>query len=89
MARRARVLARNLRRWPGELDLVVELDRQLVAVEVKTRVGAEPVEEFTAEKAARLRRAGARLPRRPDRYDLVTVRLSADGADVRWLPGVC
>lgn len=87
--RGARVLARNLRSWPGELDLLVELDGRLVVVEVKTRVAADAVEEFTAEKAARLRRSGARLPRPPDRYDLVTVRLTSDAAEVRWLPGVC
>ncbi|NIS35581.1 MAG: YraN family protein, partial [Gemmatimonadetes bacterium] len=63
--------------------------RAVVLVEVKTRVGEDPAEGLTDEKAARLRRSGARLPRPPDRYDLVTVRLGEDGAEVRWLPGVC
>jgi Holliday junction resolvase-like predicted endonuclease len=61
----------------------------VVVVEVKTRADGDPIEEFTAEKAERLRRAGSRLPRRPDRYDLVTVRLDATGVEVRWFPGVC
>lgn len=65
------------------------MDRRLVVVEVKTRVGADPAEEFTEEKAARLLRSGDRLPNRPDRYDLVAVRIGSRGAEVRWLPGIC
>ena len=87
--RGASVAARNLRLWPGEIDLLVRLDGSLVAVEVKTRVGADPVEELTDLKIERLHRSGGRMTRRPDRYDLVTVRLTAVGAEVRWLPGVC
>jgi len=87
--RGARVMARNLRLWPGEIDLLVTMGSSVVAVEVKTRVGADPVEEFTDLKAERVRRSGDRLARRPQRYDLVTVRLSSGGAEVRWLPGVC
>jgi len=67
----------------------VTLGESLVAVEVKTRVGADPVEEFTDLKADRVRRSGGRLARRPQRYDLVTVRVTPAGAEVRWLPGVC
>ena len=87
--RGARVAARNLRLWPGEIDLLMDLDGSRVAVEVKTRIGADPVEELTDLKVERLRRSGDRMARRPDRYDLVTVRLTTDGAEVRWLPGVC
>jgi Holliday junction resolvase-like predicted endonuclease len=75
--------------WPGEIDLLVEMDGVLVAVEVKTRIGADPVEEFTDPKADAVRRSGGRMRRRPDRYDLVAVRLRGDGAEVRWLPDVC
>ena len=82
-------MARNLRLWPGEIDLLVTMGGSLVAVEVKTRVGADPVEEFTDLTADRLRRSGGRMTPRPQRYDLVTVRLSPDGAEVRWLPGAC
>ncbi|MCJ7726075.1 MAG: YraN family protein [Acidimicrobiia bacterium] len=90
LARRgARILARNLRLWPGEIDLLVELAGTLVAVEVKTRVGADPVEEMTDLKAERIRRSGLRMTRHPDRYDLVAVRLTPAGAEVRWLPSVC
>lgn len=65
------------------------MQRVLIAVEVKTRSYADPVEEMTDLKIERVRRSGDRLPRRPDRYDLVTVRLTARGAEVRWLPSVC
>jgi Holliday junction resolvase-like predicted endonuclease len=84
-----RVLARNLPVWPGEIDLLVDHGGSVVAVEVKTRVGADPVEEMTDLKAERLHRSGGRLPVRPARYDLVAVRLSAEGAEVRWIPAVC
>jgi len=87
--RGARILFRNLRLWPGEIDLLVEVAGALVAVEVKTRVGADPVEEMTDLKAERLRRSGHRLSPRPDRYDLVAVRLTTGGAQVRWLPAIC
>jgi len=87
--RGARIGARNLRLWPGEIDLLVAMAGKLVAVEVKTRVDADPVEAMTDLKAERLRRSGGRMARRPDRYDLVAVRLTARGAEIRWLPGIC
>lgn len=61
----------------------------LVAVEVKTRLGGDPVEEFTPRKAARFRRAGEGLHPRPVRYDLVAVRAHRSGVEIRWLPSVC
>jgi Holliday junction resolvase-like predicted endonuclease len=72
-----------------EIDLLVAFGRLLVAVEVKTRLGGDPAEEFTPEKAARFRRAGAGLRPSPQRYDLVTVRLGTGGVGLRWLPEVC
>lgn len=87
--RGARLIARNLRLWPGEIDLLIEMGGALVAVEVKTRVGADPIEGMTDLKAERLRRSGGRMSRHPDRYDLVTVWLTAGGAELRWLPGIC
>jgi Holliday junction resolvase-like predicted endonuclease len=88
-ARGALVVARNLRLWPGEIDLLVLLGGRLVAVEVKSRWLDDPADEFTREKSARLQRFGARLRPAPHRYDLVTVRFGRRGADVRWIPGVC
>lgn len=60
-----------------------------MAVEVKTLVGRDPGEEFTAAKAARFRRAGLSLLPTPARFDLVTVCVQSEGVGVRWLPGVC
>jgi putative endonuclease len=85
--RHARVLARNTRVGRDEIDLLVGFGRALVAVEVKTRVGADPVEMFTSAKADRLRRAATALG--AARCDLVAVRVDRRGAAVRWIPGVC
>lgn len=60
----------------------------MVAVEVKARVGEEPLIQLTERKAASMRAAAARLRPRPSRIDLVTVRLEPEGALVRWLRGV-
>ena len=52
------ILDRNWRCRLGELDLVVETGRTLVAVEVKTRRGTgcgTPLSAVTPQKAARLR----------------------------------
>ena len=87
--RGAAIVSRNLRLWPGEIDLLVDWQGALVAVEVKTRVGADPVEGLTDAKADALRRSGSRLEVRPRRYDLIAVRLDRSGAEVRWLPGAC
>ena len=82
-------MARNLKVGAGEIDLLVAFGRLLVAVEVKTRLNDDPIDEFTAQKALRFRRAGQGLRPRPVRYDLVTVCARGNGVEVRWLPGVC
>jgi putative endonuclease len=87
--RGARILGRNLRAGVGEIDLLVGFGSLLVAVEVKTRVSCDPVEQFTEVKAARLRRAGWQLSPSPSRFDLVAVRICESGMDLRWIPGIC
>ena len=82
-------MARNVVVGADEIDLLVAWGRLLVAVEVKTRLGGDPADQFTAAKAARFRRAGQGLRPRPGRYDLVTVSAGRGGVEVRWLPGVC
>jgi Holliday junction resolvase-like predicted endonuclease len=82
-------VVRNLRVGVDEIDLLVRFGSLLVAVEVKTRAGADPVEGFTPRKAARLRRAGNRLDPPPRRYDLITVETGEAGVGIRWIPGVC
>lgn len=61
---------------------------ETIAVEVKTRGAgpADPAERFTPAKAAKVRQAARRLPRRASRIDLVTVSLGDDGVDIRWVP---
>jgi putative endonuclease len=87
--RGARIVGRNLRAGAGEIDILAGWGSQLVAVEVKTRVGCDPLEQFTEEKAARLRRAGWQLRPSPSRFDLVAVRIGESGVDLRWIPGIC
>lgn len=77
-----RILARNWRFRSGELDLVVLLERTIVFVEVKTRIGAatdDPTENVTRAKQKKLfETAVAYLKRqgwldRPTRFDVVAI----------------
>lgn len=84
-----RVVASNLRTRYGEIDLLVQKRRLLVAVEVKAR-RHHPAPEWSLQQAqlARLRRSlvalgGTHRPRpRTLRVDVVTVRPS--NADTQW-----
>jgi putative endonuclease len=82
------IIDRNVRVGRDEIDLVVRIADQVIAVEVKTGLGAgtRPWENLDDEKAARSRRAAGMLSIR--RVDLITVELETEGATVRWLPGV-
>ncbi len=90
--RGARVVGRNVRVGRDEIDLLVAIDGERAVVEVKSAIDAgtppRPEENFDDAKAARIRRAAARLDPPARRIDLVTVMYGADGVDVRWLPGV-
>jgi Holliday junction resolvase-like predicted endonuclease len=86
-SRRASVVDRNRRLGFDEIDLLVEHEGRLVAVEVKTRVDADPIEQFTGEQADRLRRAATAAG--ASRCDLVTVLVGSGGIEVRWILGVC
>lgn len=88
MRRGARLLASNLRSGRGEIDLLIREAGSIVAVEVKTRVGADPLIQITAAKERRMRQGAARLRPKPVRIDVVTVRLDSGGALVRRLYGV-
>jgi Holliday junction resolvase-like predicted endonuclease len=72
----------------GEIDLLVWVEGRLVAVEVKTRVGEDPLVQLTEEKRRRMRQAANRLDPPPARIDLVTVRVEPAGVTIRWLRGV-
>ena len=88
IARGGELVGRNVRAGRGEIDLLVRMGRNLVAVEVKTRIGHDPRDGFEPAKAERMAAAVRRLRRRPHRMDLVTVRLDRLGARVHWIPGV-
>ena len=82
-------MGRNVRAGRGEIDLLVRMDSTLVAVEVKTRLGADPRPAYTVEKSEHVWETVRRLSPRPQRVDLVAIELSAEGAAIRWIPGVC
>jgi putative endonuclease len=85
----ARVLARNYRSAPGEIDLVIDDDGDLVAVEVKTRTDLDleqPEEAITRWKLVRMARGletfaiDNDLEQRPMRLDVVAIVLNLDGS---------
>lgn len=88
VARGATVVAHNVRAGRGEIDLLVRWGRELVAVEVKARVGADPRPSFSSDKARKVRATMRLLAPRPHRLDLVAVEVGQAGVGVRWLPGV-
>lgn len=68
---------------------MVMLRGRVVAVEVKTRVGEDPLIQVTADKERRMIAAARRLHPAPERIDVVTVRLDPGGAYIRWVPRIC
>lgn len=88
--RGAVILERNLRVGPDEIDLLVRVDGERVAVEVKTARDqrSRPEENFDDLKVQKIRRAAGKLDPPVWRIDLITVVLSRDGATVRWLPAI-
>ncbi len=95
-----RIIARNWRDGPRELDLVVLFEGVVAFVEVKTRRDerwGHPLEALTPRKRGEIERAarawiGApdrpRIPGSPDfRFDVVSVTLEGEGAPrVEHLP---
>lgn len=83
-------MGRNVRVGRGEIDLLVDVDGEAVAVEVKTILARGPdddaVYQFTPEKARTVRRYATRLSPPAHRVDLITVTGRAAAVDVRWLP---
>ena len=84
-----RTIAANVRVDSDEVDLVVERDRQRVAVEVKTSVnGDDPLEAVDDAKFQRFVRAVGGLGMPIDRIDLVGIAADEGGITIRWLCGV-
>jgi putative endonuclease len=88
----ARVLARNFRAAPAEVDLVVEHEQDVVAVEVKTRVITDlekPEEAISWWKLRRMKHGLATFAADNDllerhwRLDVVAVELDLDGSVLR------
>lgn len=86
--RGATILDRNVRVGRGEIDLLVLIEGERVAVEVKTALGSSvlPEENFDEAKQRHVRVAARNLAPPVWRIDLVTVRLTGAGATVRWMP---
>jgi Holliday junction resolvase-like predicted endonuclease len=82
------VVGRNIRSGRGEIDLLVRWPGLLVAVEVKTRAGADPRTAYTDDKSRAVRQAARLLRPRPRRLDLIAVELGRQAVDIRWVPGV-
>ena len=88
--RGAVIVDRNVRVGRDEIDLLVMLDGERVAVEVKTAgtADAHPEDNFDDTKERHVRRAARNLTPPVWRIDLVTVVITDAGATVRWLPEV-
>ncbi|MDQ5872185.1 MAG: YraN family protein [Acidobacteriota bacterium] len=89
-----RVIERNFRAKPGEVDLVAEENGVICFVEVKGRRGegfGSPAEAVTAEKQRRIFRAAEAWLARERRgearcrFDVVSIRETADGPEVEIL----
>jgi putative endonuclease len=88
----ATILARNYRTGPGEIDLVMEHEGDLVAVEVKTRTSLDlelPEEAVTRWKLRRMLlglqtfAADNDMLERHWRLDMVAVEIDVDGTLLR------
>ncbi len=86
--RGATVTDRNVRVGRDEVDLVIRLVQERIAVEVKTALGMDsrPWENFDEVKCARTLRAARSLGIK--RIDLIAIELTPHGATIRWLPDV-
>lgn len=83
------IVARNIRADGGEIDLVVTDGLQKVAIEVKTTSdGSDPADAVDDRKLDLLGRTASSLPMVINRIDIVSVKLSREGVEVRWLRAV-
>ena len=84
-----RVEATNVANSGGEIDIVVSGADGRIAVEVKTTTdGVDPTEALDHRKLEALNRAIAALPIGVQRLDVIAVRITPRGAEVRWLRDV-
>jgi len=90
VAHGASIVGRNVRNGRGEIDLLVDIDGEHVAVEVKTIVVRSPDDDpllrFDDVKAARVRATAAGLAPPVFRVDVVGVSITESTVEVRWIP---
>jgi putative endonuclease len=88
--RGVRIIAANRKVGRGEVDLIVAISGEKAVVEVRSvrspagPTNPDPVDAFHFAKSAQVRRLAARL--RIRRVDLVAVRFTPSGVDIRWVP---
>ncbi len=89
-----KILDRNFRCPPGEIDLVARDGGTVVFVEVRTRQArgfGEPEESITAVKRQRLVRAAQwylkqrRLENSPARFDVIAIRWDGEEPEINWI----
>lgn len=82
-----RILERNWRCRSGEIDLIAKQEHILVFIEVRSRSSSRygtPAESVTARKITQVRQTAAvylhmnRMGEAPIRFDMISVRLSAE-----------
>ncbi len=81
-----RVEQTNVMIHGDEIDIIATGPDGRIAFEVKTTTdGVDPAEAVDARKLDALDRAVAALPVPVGRLDLIAVKLTRSGAEVRWL----
>jgi putative endonuclease len=78
----------NARSDGGELDLIIRDGTHFVAVEVKTTAdGSDPVDAVDDRKMGLVGRTASALAYPISRVDIVAIRLTEPGLEIRWLRG--
>ena len=73
----------------GEIDIIASGPDGTIAFEVKTTTdGVDPTEAIDRRKLDALDRAIAALPVTVQRLDVISVKITVRGAEVRWLRDV-
>lgn len=85
--RRCVVLDRNVYGDGGEIDLVIDDQGTIAAVEVKASLRGDPIDRVDDRKWATVQRTARATSHRIARFDILTVALRRTHADVRWLKG--
>ncbi len=89
-----KILHRNFRCPPGEIDLIAKDGRTIVFVEVRSRQAdgfGSPEESITATKRRRLTRAAMWFLKQhghldcPARFDVVAIRWRGETPEINWM----